>query len=56
MVNDNHDDGYQSIGILGDKKGLIGQIKLKSCLNQCTERQGWRVVSGGALFKDVAHD
>ena len=54
MVNDNDNNGFQSI--LGAKKGLIGQIKLKSCLSQCTERQGWRVVSGGALFKDVAHD
>ena len=56
MVNDNDDDRFRSMGILGAKKGLIGHIKLKSCLSQCTERQGWRVVSGGALFKDVAHD
>ena len=38
------------------KKGLIGQIKLKSCFSRCTERQGSRVVSGGVLFKDAAHD
>ena len=56
MVNNNIDDEFQSMGILGAKKGLIGQIKVKSCLSQCTERQGWRVVSGAALFKDVAHD
>ena len=56
MVNDNDDGEFQSMGILGAKTGLIGQMKLKSCLSQCTEGQGWRVVSGGALFNDVAHD